>query len=232
MIIATYNERENMQNLIPSIFQYVPNANLLIVDDNSPDGTANVIENLKGTFPGLHLLKRAGKLGYGTAFVDGFAYAFERGAERIITMDADFSHDPAEIPHMLETSADTDVVVGSRYFHGVRILNWPLRRLLLSAFANRYVNLILRMHLKDCTSGFRCYKAEALKAIDFRHIKSRGYSFLVELLFRIKRKGFTIKEYPIVYTERREGQSKMSKSLIIESFFRPLLLRLDTLFKK
>jgi dolichol-phosphate mannosyltransferase len=187
---------------------------------------------MKQTFPNLHLIRRPGKLGYGTAFIDGFTYALDQDAELIISMDADFSHDPAEIPQFLDIISDADVVIGSRYINGIRILNWAFHRLLLSTFANRYVNLVLNMHLKDCTSGYRCYRAEVLKKIAYRQIKTRGYAFLVEILFRVKQAGCKIVEHPIVYTERREGQSKMSKSLIIESIFRPMLLRMETLLKR
>lgn len=231
IIIATYNERDNIEQLIPEIIRHAPEADILIVDDNSPDGTAELVESMKQTYPQLHLLRRPGKLGYGTAFIEGFSYALDRGAQSLISMDADFSHDPAEIPHLLQKLDDADVVVGSRYINGIRILNWHLRRLLLSTFANKYVNLILQMHINDCTSGYRAYKAEVLRKIDYKNIKSRGYAFLVELLYRIKEAGFRIIEHPIIYTERREGQSKMSYSLIIESFFRPIILRLETLAK-
>ncbi len=229
IIIATFNERDNLKRLVPEIVKNVPETDILIVDDNSPDGTADLVNDMKTSNPRLHLIKRAGKLGYGTAFLEGFTYVLEHGADVIVTMDADFSHDPAEIPAFLEKIDHNDVVIGSRYINGLRILNWPLRRLLLSTFANRYVNLILNMHIKDCTSGFRCYKGSALKRAQYLNVKSRGYAFLVELLYRIKQTGARIIEHPIVYTERREGQSKMSKSLIFESAFRPLLLRIEYL---
>lgn len=232
VIVATYNERENLEKLIPEIFATAPEVNLLIVDDNSPDGTAELVKELKQRFPQLHLLSRPQKLGYGTAFIEGFDYALNNGAEGIITMDADFSHDPGEITHLFEKLKNADVVIGSRYINGIRILNWPLRRLMLSAFANKYVNLVLQIGIKDCTSGYRCYRSEVLKKINYRRIKSRGYAFLVEILYLIKTAGFKVIEYPIIYTERREGQSKMSKALFIESFFRPLLLRLGRLFSR
>ena len=231
IVIATYNERDNLEELIPEIFRYAPELDILIVDDNSPDGTSELVEAMKQHYPRLHLLRRPAKLGYGTAFIEGFSYALEHGAQRLISMDADFSHDPAELPQLLNKLDNADVVVGSRYINGIRILNWQLHRLLLSAFANKYVNLILQMHIKDCTSGYRAYRAEVFRKIDYRNIKSRGYAFLVELLFRIKEAGFRIIEHPIIYTERREGQSKMSHSLIIESFFRPIVLRLEKLVK-
>jgi len=231
VIIATYNERDNVRDLIPAIFRSAPEVNLLIVDDNSPDGTSHLVNDLKKRYPGLHLKTRSGKLGYGTAFIEGFTYALEHDADIIVTMDADFSHDPEELPRLIETLNGADVVVGSRYINGIRILNWPLRRLLLSSFANMYVNLVLNMKIKDCTSGFRCYRAEVFRKIPFQQCKSHGYAFLVEILYRVKRAGYKIVEHPIVYTERREGQSKMSRSLIVESFFRPIILRLESLRK-
>ena len=227
VVIATYNERDNIEKLVPAIFRILPDTNLLIVDDNSPDGTSNLVTELKDRYPGLHLVTRSGKLGYGTAFIRGFEYALEHDTEIIVTMDADFSHDPEEIPRFIEKINGADVVVGSRYVNGIRILNWPLRRLLLSSFANMYVNLVLNMKIKDCTSGFRCYRAEVFNKIPFPECKSRGYAFLVEVLYRVKQAGFAIVEHPVVYTERREGQSKMSRSLIIESFFRPIFMRLE-----
>lgn len=235
-VIATYNERDNLEKLIPEIFRVVPEIQLLIVDDNSPDGTSQLVKELQQHNPRLHLLTRPKKLGYGTAFIAGFDYVLQKNADIVITMDADFSHDPAVIPRMLERIKEADVIIGSRYINGIRILNWPLRRLLLSAFANRYVNLILQLGIKDCTSGYRCYRSEVLKRVNYRKIKSRGYAFLVEILFLIKRAGFRVVEEPIIYTERREGHSKMSKSLIIESMFRPWLLLLNkvvaTIFKR
>ncbi|OPZ09608.1 MAG: Undecaprenyl-phosphate mannosyltransferase [candidate division BRC1 bacterium ADurb.BinA364] len=222
VVIASYNERENLRELIPAIMALPPQPRLVVVDDSSPDGTAQEVRLAAERFPQrIALIERPGKLGYGSAFVAGFRRALGDGAEMIVSMDADWSHDPAAIPKLIERLAEADAVIGSRYIDGVRILNWSMRRLLLSWCANRYINAILRFGLCDCTSGFRAYRAEALEAIDLDRAHSRGYAFLVELLEMIRRQGFRIAEAPIVYAEREKGRSKMSRGVILEAIFRP-----------
>jgi dolichol-phosphate mannosyltransferase len=232
VVIATYNERANVERLGPELLALEPPTELLVVDDNSPDGTAQAVEELAQRFPGrVHLVRRPRKMGYGTAFVAGIAEGRRLGATEIISMDADRSHDPADVPGLLETlrGGNWDVVVGSRYAGGVRVLNWPVYRLFLSVFANNYARLLLGLPVKDATSGFRAYRAEVFDAVDLSLVRARGYAFLVETLYRIKRQGMRIGEHPIIFSERRDGQSKMSRRVILEAAWRPwwlLLLRL------
>lgn len=231
IVLATYNERNNIQRMLPELMALPIEPRVVVVDDNSPDGTAGVIEAIVAQFPGrIELVKRPGKMGYGSAFVAGFKRAMELDARWIVSMDADFSHDPQSIPMMVRQLSENDVVIGSRYVGGIRILNWSFRRLLLSSFANLYVKTILGFRFFDCTSGFRAYRAEALRALDFEQLHSQGYSFLVEILEYLSRREMSIGEAPIVYYERREGQSKMSKRVIYEAMFRPYVLRWNRLF--
>ncbi len=225
VVVATYNEKVNLPRLVEAIFAAVPGAMLFIVDDNSPDGSPALLEEMAANWPGLRPVIREGKGGYGGAMLRGFQEALDAGAVEIATLDADFSHDPAELPNMFGGLAGADVAIGSRYNGGVRVLNWHPSRLLLSLFANRYVSAILGMKVDDATSGFRAYRREAMAAVAYNEIRSTGYSFLVEVLYRLLSKGFRVVEVPIVYTERREGQSKMDKRVIWEAIFRPWLLR-------
>jgi dolichol-phosphate mannosyltransferase len=225
VVVATYNEAPNLEKLLPVIFEKVPGANVIVVDDNSPDGTPDLLNRIAKDHPCLKPLVRPGKQGYGTAVLAGFQKALELGAQQVATLDADFSHDPAELPNLLAALDHADVSIGSRYFQGVRVLNWHPSRLLLSLFANRYVKSILGFTVEDATSGFRAYRRNALEMLLAHHINSRGYSFLVEILYYLYRKGLKIVEVPIVYTERREGQSKMSGRVIREAMMRPWLLR-------
>jgi dolichol-phosphate mannosyltransferase len=225
IVLATYNEAANLSALIPRLSEVVPDAWIVVVDDNSPDGTPNLLNSLQQKYPKLVPVVRSGKLGYGSAVLDGFRRALEQGADAIVTLDADFSHDPAEIPRLLAGLKDADVAIGSRYYGGVRVLNWHVSRLLLSLFANRYVRTILGMPVEDATSGYRAYRRPAVEAILASRINSKGYSFLVEVLYRAYQRGMRITEVPIVYSERREGQSKMSKGVIGEAIIRPWLLR-------
>ena len=200
-------------------------ANIVIVDDRSPDGTAELIRAAQELHPGrIELIERPGKLGYGSAYVDGFRRALELGADVIVSMDADFSHDPQSVPALVEALEHHDVVIGSRYVGGIRILNWSMRRLLLSTGANFYVNTLLRFGVSDCTSGFRAYRAAVMRTIDIGRASARGYAFLVEILEMAYTKQFSIGEAPIVYTERKEGRSKMSRGVILEAVFRPWIL--------
>lgn len=230
VVLATYNERNNIERLLNELLALPLDARVVVVDDNSPDGTAAAVSALAGQFPGrIDLISRPGKMGYGSAFVAGFRRALELGATQIVSMDADFSHDPHSVPDLVAALGPADLAIGSRYVGGIRILNWSLRRLLLSSFANFYVNLILGFRVQDSTSGFRAYQAGVLRAIPFGRIQSRGYAFLVELLASVKARGYRVTECPIVYAERRAGQSKMSQGVILEAIGRPWLILLRRL---
>ncbi len=229
VIIPTYNERENIQKLIPLILEKYPEINILIVDDNSPDGTAEYVENFSKQDSRVHLIKREKKLGLGTAYVTGFKYMLNNGYDVAIQMDADFSHDPKEIKHFLKKIKDYDLVIGSRYINGVRVINWPIRRLLLSYFANLYTRVITGMPIKDATGGFKCFKRKVLESIDLNNIHSNGYSFQIEMNFRTWKKKFKITEIPIVFVERTKGISKMSKKIVYEAVFMVWKLRLRSL---
>lgn len=228
VVIATYNEAQNAPEIIREVLEAVPGVMILIVDDQSPDGTADVVRNMD--VENVHVIVRKKKRGYGTAVRDGLREAVKRGADRVVTMDADFSHDPADLPRVLEELNDADVVIGSRYIGGVRVINWHPKRLLLSLFANAYVRLVLCLRTQDCTSGYRAYRASLLRRMKLSTIESNGYSFLVEMLWRAKLRNARILEVPIIFTERREGESKMSSGIIMESMFMPWRLRLSSFF--
>lgn len=225
VVLATYNEATNLGALVPRLLELLPETAVIVVDDNSPDGTPALLHRLAEANPRVVPLVRERKLGYGSAVLAGFRRALELGAERIVTMDADFSHSPEDVPALLEGLREADIAIGSRYCGGVRVLNWHVSRLLLSLFANRYVRTILGFQVEDATSGFRAYRSPAIRAITQVRIGSQGYSFLVEVLYRLYRRGFRLTEVPIIYSERREGQSKMSNKVIFEAVFRPWLLR-------
>lgn len=226
VVLATYNEAPNLERLLPRLVEVVPDARIIVVDDNSPDGTPALLERMRGEDHRIVPLVRPGKQGYGTAVLAGLKRALELGAQRVVTLDADFSHDPADVPRLLEGLEKGEIAIGSRYYQGVRILNWGISRLLLSLFANRYVKTILGFQVEDATSGFRAYRRGAVEALLQARIGSVGYSFLVEVLYYLHRRGFCLVEVPIVYTERREGQSKMSKKVIREAMIRPWALRI------
>ncbi len=229
VVIPTYNEADNIETLIQAILtQSAPNAHVLIVDDNSPDGTGDIVDGLaqRPALAGrLHALHRPGKGGLGRAYRAGFAWALEHGYDAVIEMDADFSHDPAYLPRLMEAADGADVVIGSRYLNGISVINWPLQRILLSWGANRYVQAITGLPIHDCTSGFRLYRRRVLERIDLPGIRSNGYSFQVEMTFRAHLAGFSIVETPIIFVERQAGKSKMSKGVIWESIQMPLKLR-------
>jgi len=225
-VVATYNERENILQLARQLLKLPLNLSLIVVDDGSPDGTAQA---LRDEYPGnarIILLERSKKLGYGTAMVEGFRLALERGFQTVVTLDADFSHDPASVPALVEALGPAAIAIGSRYKDGIRVLNWPPRRLLLSLFANRYVRTLLGLPTRDSTSGFRAYDRRVLEAIDLESLHSRGYAFLVEVLYRALLCGFPVVEVPIVFTERREGQSKMEGRVMLEAALAPWRMRL------
>ena len=221
VIIPTYNERENIPALMRSLLQH-DGVGVLVVDDQSPDGTGAVADAVAREFPDrAEVLHRTSNRGFGRSYVDGIRKALTLPVEFVCQMDADFSHDPARLPVMLAAAHNADVVIGSRYVKGGGVVNWPRRRLLLSRFANFYVRCITRLKARDCTSGFRCWRRETLAALPLDRFVSDGYSFLVEMLFVAARQGRRVAEIPITYVERREGQSKMSRAVIAESALTP-----------
>jgi dolichol-phosphate mannosyltransferase len=219
IVIPTYNEIENINAIINAVLNIDSDINILIVDDNSPDGTAIEVEKMMQTNNKIHLLKREGKLGLGTAYCEGFKYCIENNFDYIFEMDADFSHNPCEIPNFLKAIKDNDLVIGSRYLTGMNVVNWPLRRLLLSYTASLYTRLITWIPIKDTTGGFKCFRADMLKKINLSKIRSNGYGFQIEMNYKIWKKGGRIKEIPIVFEDRRSGNSKMNKKIIFEAFF-------------
>jgi dolichol-phosphate mannosyltransferase len=229
VIVPTYNERTNLPLLIPSVLKQDPRLEVLVVDDNSPDGTGQLAEELAATDPRVHVLHRPGKEGLGKAYIAGFRWALERGYDFIFEMDADFSHDPAFLPVFLAAIRDADLVVGSRYKTGVNVINWPLSRLLLSVGANRYARWVTGLPLTDSTGGFKCFRREVLEAIPLDRVKSNGYAFQIEMSFLAWKKGFRLAEIPIVFTDRVEGQSKMSKRIVREAIWMVWWLRLRSL---
>jgi len=217
LIIPTYNECENIQELLEIVLAKSANLEVLIVDDNSPDGTAQIVKDMMPSESRIHLLQRAGKMGLGSAYVTGFKYALERGFDFIMEMDADFSHNPDDVPRLLEAAQTKDLVIGSRYVNGVNIVNWPFKRLLISYFASKYVRVITGMPIKDPTGGYKCFRRKVLESIDLNKILSDGYAFQIEMNFRAWVKGFRIQEIPIVFTERINGVSKMSRNIVWEA---------------
>ena len=217
LIIPTYNEIANIKNIITASLAQSPDLYILVIDDNSPDGTAKAVKELMENEPHINLIERPKKMGLGSAYVQGFKYALKNDYDYILEMDADFSHNPADIPRLLEAARKYDLVIGSRYCQGVNIINWPFRRLLISYFASKYVRIITGMPVKDPTSGFKCFRRRVLEAIDLDSILSDGYAFQIEMNFRAWVKGFTIYEIPIVFTERRDGVSKMSRQIVWEA---------------
>ncbi len=230
VIIPTYNERQNIEGMLERIGKYAPDVDVLVVDDDSPDRTWELVAKAAAENGQLHLLHRKGQRGLGTAYVAGFKYALENGYQTVVGMDADFSHDPKEIPKLVKATETFDLAQGSRYIGGVRVLDWPLRRLILSTWANIYAKLVTGLPLRDITSGYRCYRREVLESIDLSQIKSNGYVFLIEMSFKAWCKGFRLGEVPIIFQERRQGQSKISRSIIWESIWVVVKLRLLKLF--
>ncbi len=224
VVVPTYNERDNIATLVEQLLACGPSYGVLVVDDQSPDGTGEVVDALAARYPGrVEAMHRTGKRGLGRSYVDALSVAITRDVDVICQMDADFSHDPAYLPRLvsaLETGG-FDLVIGSRYLHGVSVVNWPLRRLILSAFANRYVRAVTGLPARDCTSGYRCWRKEALARLPLQRFVSDGYAFLVEMLYEAMGAGCRIGEEPIIYVERREGQSKMSRGVIFESVLMP-----------
>jgi dolichol-phosphate mannosyltransferase len=232
VIIPTYNEIQNIKKLIHQIIEILPEINILVVDDNSPDGTGEYVRELSSVDSRVKLLSRSGKLGLGTAYVAGFKYMLENGYEIAYQMDADFSHDPKELLNMQKEIENNDVVIGSRYIKGVNVINWPMKRLLLSYFANKYTKTVTGIPVCDATGGFKCFRKEVLQTISLDKIKSNGYSFQIEMNFKAWKKGFRIKEIPIIFYDRTEGHSKMSKKIVHEAVFMVWKLRLRSILGK
>ena len=226
VVIATYNERENLGGLVSAILQHA-GYRIIVVDDDSPDGTGALADELATAFPGrVSVIHRTGARGLGRSLVAGLQRALESGADLIFQMDADFSHDPKYLPDMAAAAADADLVLGSRYLHGVSVVNWPLHRIMLSSFANRYIRAVTGLEVSDCTTGFRCWRREALARLPLEGLISDGYAFLVEQLHLARRIGCRVREVPIIFVERREGSSKLSSSVLLESAIVPWRLRL------
>ncbi len=224
VIMPTYNEKENIICLVETILDIEPEFYITIVDDNSPDGTGQIAEELASTHPSVHVIHRPGKQGLGTAYVEGFKYALAEGADYIFEMDADFSHDPHRIPEFLTEMKQYDLVLGSRYLNGVRVEGWQFRRLLLSKFSNIYASYVMVLPIWDFTGGFRCYRREVLESIDLDLIRSDGYAFQIEMLHSTMKNGFRVKEIPFLFRERVHGYSKISRHVVWEAFW--LVLRL------
>ncbi|MDN4164967.1 polyprenol monophosphomannose synthase [Cytophagales bacterium LB-30] len=234
VIIPTYNEKENIRDIIAAVVSLRPDFHVLIVDDNSPDGTADIVKELQKNHPEqLHLLQRAGKLGLGTAYIEGFKYALTNGYEFIFEMDADFSHNPNDLLALHDACANQgfDMAIGSRYVTGVNVVNWPMGRVLMSFFASAYVRFITGMPIQDTTAGFKCYRRKVLEAIDLDAIRFIGYAFQIEMKFLTWKHGFAIKEVPIIFTDRSKGQSKMSKGIFKEAVIGVIQMKVNSLFR-
>ena len=233
IIIPTYNEAENIARLLHDLAELYPSSvDILVIDDNSPDGTIDIVRSMQNTMPGLHVIQRERKLGLGTAYISGFHYAINKGYPYIIEMDADFSHDPAEVKRFLDAmEGGADLVIGSRYMNNtINVVNWPLGRLILSKMASIYTQIITGLPVDDPTSGFKCFSIEVLRALDLDAVNSQGYSFQIEMNFRVWKKGFSIKEIPIVFVDRSVGKSKMTRKNIREAIWIVWWLKIKSVF--
>lgn len=230
VVIPTYNEKENVRQLTDAVLAQHPGIQILFVDDNSPDGTGAIIDDLVANNGRVHVLHRSGKLGLGSAYREGFKAALAMGADYLLEMDADFSHDPASLPLFLSAIQGKDLVIGSRYLNGVSVVNWPIRRLILSYCASVYTRLVTGLQVRDCTSGFKCFRRSTIEAIDLSRVTSDGYSFQIEMNYRCMEKGLRIAEIPIIFIDRHAGSSKMSGSIVREAVLMVWKLRLNTLF--
>lgn len=234
VIVPMYNEKENAENIIRRVFDLYDHGHILVIDDNSPDGTATIIKSLQKEFPDrLHLEEREGKQGLGTAYIHGFRYGLKNGYDYIFEMDADFSHPPEDLINLYNACAKEkhDVAIGSRYKNGVNVVNWPMGRVLMSFYASKYVRFITGLPINDATAGFKCYRREVLEAIDLDKIKFVGYAFQIEMKFTAWKHGFDITEVPIIFRDRTLGQSKMSPKIFKEAFFGVLEMKIKSLFK-
>ena len=229
VVVPTYNERTNVPLIVPAVLAQDPCIEVLVVDDNSPDGTGQIADQLAADDARVHVLHRGGKEGLGKAYIAGFRWALERGYDLIFEMDADFSHDPRFLPRLIEAAQDADLVLGSRYKTGVNVINWPISRLLLSLGANQYARWVTGLPLSDSTGGFKCFRRKVLEAIPLDRVRSNGYAFQIEMSFLAWKRGFRLKEIPIVFTDRVEGQSKMNKKIVREAVWMVWWLRLRSL---
>jgi dolichol-phosphate mannosyltransferase len=232
VIIPTYNEKDNIERMIRKVFS-LSDYDILVIDDGSPDGTGNIVKNLRQEFPErLFIEERAGKLGLGTAYIMGFKWALKEGYEFIFEMDADFSHNPEDLLHLKECCLQgADLAIGSRYKSGVNVVNWPMGRVLMSYYASKYVQLITGLPINDTTAGFKCYKRKVLETLDLDKIKFKGYAFQIEMKFTVWKIGFNIQEVPIIFTDRKAGQSKMSGGILNEAFWGVIKLKISSWFK-
>lgn len=227
MVLPTYNERENLGQIVPAILAQSPLLDVLVVDDNSPDGTGALADSLAAREPRVSALHRPGKQGLGTAYVAGFKWALEHGYGRVLEMDADFSHDPADVPRLLAAAREADLVIGSRWVAGGGIRNWSFLRQAISRGGSLYARLILGLPVQDATSGFKCFRAETLAALDLDGVRSNGYGFQIELNYQAYLRGFRLKEVPILFVDRRVGRSKMSGAIVLEAMVLVWKLRLQ-----
>lgn len=235
VIIPTYNEKDNIEAIIRKVFTLQPAFDVLIVEDNSPDGTANIVRGLISEYSGrLHMEERKGKLGLGTAYIHGFKWALKNNYEYVFEMDADFSHNPDDLIRLYQATSEQgyDVAIGSRYITGVNVVNWPMGRVLMSYYASAYVRLITGISIRDTTAGFMCYTAPVLKKMELDKIKFTGYAFQIEMKFTAFKMGYKIKEVPIIFTDRTLGESKMSKGIFKEAIFGVIRLKWESLFRK
>ena len=234
VIIPTYNEKENIERIIRKVFSLDGGYEILIIDDGSPDGTAAIVKSLQKEFPDrLNLIERAGKLGLGTAYITGFKWALGHGYDYIFEMDADFSHDPDDLPRLLEACKEGEgVAIGSRYSDGISVVNWPIGRIIMSYYASVYVRTVLRMKVFDCTAGYKCYSRGVLEAIDLDKVEMKGYGFQIEMKYTAWKLGFPIREVPVIFVNRKAGSSKMSGSIFGEAFWGVIKLRFRKINKK
>ncbi|NEU08292.1 polyprenol monophosphomannose synthase [Flavihumibacter sp. R14] len=234
VLIPTFNEKENIEKIIRAVFALPDDFHVLIIDDGSPDGTADIVKHLQGEFSGkLHIEQRSGKLGLGTAYIHGFKWALKQDYKYIFEMDADFSHNPSDLIRLKQACIDgADVAIGSRYVKGVNVVNWPMSRVLMSYFASAYVRLITRIEIQDATAGFKCYRRKVLETIDLERIKFIGYAFQIEMKFTAIKYGFKVVEVPIIFTDRTEGTSKMSTKIFQEAVLGVIRIKVDSWFRK
>ena len=230
IVTPTYNESKNIKTLVDSLFNMNHEYHILVVDDNSPDGTAKIVKELQKNYKNLHLAERPKKRGLGTAYCYGFKWALERDYNYIVQIDADLSHNPEDVPEMVDLLRDYDLVIGSRYCDGISVVRWPLRRLILSYFANSYSRIVTGVKLKDLTAGFKAWRREVLENIDLDNIRSQGYAFQIEMNFHVDRKGYKIHEHPILFIDRTIGESKMSRAIMIETAWMVWQFRLWKIF--
>ena len=232
VIIPTYNEKENVENIIRAVFSLEEELCVLIIEDGSPDGTADIVKKIQSEFPdNLFMIEREGKLGLGTAYITGFKWALEAGYDFIFEMDADFSHDPKDLVRLRQACIDgADLAIGSRYINGVNVVNWPMGRVLMSYFASVYVRLVTGMKIMDSTAGFKCYKRKVLETVKLDKVKFKGYAFQIEMKFRTWKRGFNVVEVPIIFRDRTEGNSKMSGGIFTEAIIGVIQLRLASIF--